>query len=242
MGQGPEIQKLRALCRQWGGDIVKMSWPAWRKLEDTAGHQTKPFNETDFYPSPVNSSLGVMWLGRKVVFSSAAISWVDVIHEMAHLFATLEAPPNTMEDNFLGWEWQVAKLVGDPKQWIKSHAEFFVDDEGDTQLGGMSKANQQKYLRKCVAESKKAGIVDRRGRPLALTRALGGSQIFTLHQTLLTGLKQHRLTNTSLKTYPNFLPNVRSFEQIFTHDGLLEGYKLAMDDMMRELSELQGSK
>lgn len=89
----------------------------------------------------------------------------NMVHELGHIVACRTHPDNSDEPDFLGWEWQVAKLVRIPRQWMFALKDYGI--EGG-QLGEFPKQERLRILRAHVEKGKDYGNIDRYGRPRAV--------------------------------------------------------------------------
>lgn len=102
-----EVQKLRSLCRKWGGDLLRVSKEEFKELGEGWSSTSRHFHEAPF----TDSSLGVHWPSRTIVYAGVPLWW-EIVHEMGHAFASKEDPSNADELAYLGWEYQLAKSLG----------------------------------------------------------------------------------------------------------------------------------
>lgn len=117
----PGLPALLSLVRSWGGDIIYVA-----DIGDR------------FSPAPFNFCLGLDWHARLVACRVSSPGPIEdpvmlgsVIHEVAHLFATLKEPWYAEEYDFLGWEWAVARDCGLVDEWLDSMGSYSVGDGDD---------------------------------------------------------------------------------------------------------------
>lgn len=148
---GPVLQKLGALANSWGGSIREVTPEEWSKIaglevigvgywrmNPVRGFSLAPFSSRD---------LGVFWRRKQVVFSGQG-DWPEVIHEMAHVFASNKKPDLAEEWPFLGWEYAVAKYVEGPlKDWYSYMRDYMISKDGDT-FGDLSPSQRHLLCQK----------------------------------------------------------------------------------------------
>lgn len=119
-----ELTKLRNLCQTLGGDLRGMSEEDFdikfygKGLKSPRGLYNAPFTHHD---------LGVDFPRKRVLYSTRCgeIEWAEVIHEMAHVFASTKNPEKCDEWSFLGWEYAVCLYIGgDVEVWKKYMADY----------------------------------------------------------------------------------------------------------------------
>lgn len=164
------IDQLRKLCHRWGGEFVELSQSAYDDVRHFKGEQKRVFgpHRGPFYEAPFSSErLGVFWKARKLVYSGD-VYWTEVIHEMGHLFASSKNPDRSDEFNFFGWEYLLAKRVGDPEEWIKTNRHYGVSHRGSEEFGSLNPKEQKQLLAEQVKCGKKLGIISPWGTPLSI--------------------------------------------------------------------------
>lgn len=180
-----EIAKLRKLCQKWGGDLVELPEKDFESLLDgyiRHGSSDRFVEVSDFHPCPFNASLGVRWGKKHVYYTRAArgfwkgsvwtdlsepVSWTDVIHEMGHVFASAKRPDQADEYNFFGWEYALARQVGDPEKWRRANKDYSVGSGDD--LGSLSVKKQKALILEQYRKAVELGLVVR-GRAVPIKR------------------------------------------------------------------------
>lgn len=225
-----EIQKLRRLARKWGGDLVGVNQKEWDRLkEERLTDRTRPFHEAPFS----SNDLGVHWPSRRVIYSGK-VEWVEVIHEMGHVFATTENPEHVDEYDFFGWEYALVKLIGASiDEWVKHNKDYGVTENGYSEFGDLSPGKRDELLKQCVAKGKELGIIDGLGRPRPVPRALDMGVI----QLALRDRSQ--MFQSQAKKARETPPlNGNAYEKMCEQAGFSEGYNQAVEDVMRMLSSM----
>lgn len=124
------LSRLSELARGWGGEIRSLSEEEFNDCQMTVG---------DFSVAPFDPGFGVAWEDKIVCYcpEKAPSLICGLIHEMGHVFACLEPPPDAEEYIFLGWELEVANVIGLSRQaWYKGNADYSVMDATIGQLTG----------------------------------------------------------------------------------------------------------
>jgi hypothetical protein len=171
------ISTLRHYCHKFGGDLVKVTKPEFKRLQEV--HPFKglvhtylnaPVQDGEyfahleklnvFYLSPFAPNLGIHWPSRTVVYADDSVRWPHIVHEMGHVFAQEQPPDGIFVDelNFLGWEYRMAQKVGDLKEWLDANDDYQIGDYqpelGDATLGGLSKSELSAVLKKVLARGR----------------------------------------------------------------------------------------
>jgi hypothetical protein len=228
-----EIQKLRALARRWGGDLVEVSEKEWDRLKETRvshhGPGTRSFHEAPF----TGRDLGVHWPSRRVIYHGE-VQWVEVIHEMGHAFATPKDPDSTDELDFFGWEYSLVKAIGASEyEWVthnKDYGVYGVDEKVQGEFGDLSPKQQTELLKKLVAKGKELGIIDSRGRPLSVPRVL---DMGAIQLSLSERSKEFR--SRAKMTAEGPIRSGKDFENMCERNGFAEGYDQAVQDVLSML-------
>lgn len=157
----PEVKKLQALARSWGGDIRTISDEDFDALTEEGGFYEAPF---------AGYKLGVDWPKRHVL-SVRAPRWPDVIHELGHLFATKDDPIKADEYGFFGWEYRLAVFIGgNLRTWVKNNHHYMVNDGEFGDFGELPPKRREQLLLERVQAAQALGIVTAEGVPLALPK------------------------------------------------------------------------
>lgn len=147
------IEILRAKCQKWGGDLVLMSSEEFERA-------------LDIQEAPFTTGLGVQYGRKTVIYTNPEVLWTDVVHEMAHVFASRVPPMRSDESQFFGWEWLVGKrFVRDIPGWIKGYADYCVDSGHD--FATLSFKEQMEEVHKSVEIGKQYGNISK-GWPICV--------------------------------------------------------------------------
>ena len=191
-----------------------------------------------FFESPSSSqSLGIDWAKKQIV-GVPLVHWADVIHEMGHLFASFEDPEHSDEMKFFGWEFLLAKQVGDPRVWIKKNDDYGLgngyglEEFEEQDFGALNSKEKRKILKKAIAVSKEARIVDHKENLLKVDRTLKTQEIVT---TLSNKLKFHESRAEEVAACEHGNRDGRWFESKTEEKGFAAGYKRAVEDVHRVL-------
>jgi hypothetical protein len=106
------IDKLKAYCQKWRGDLVVLTPEAFDKLPMFDWEESRL---RGWHEAPGAAGMGIHWPSRRVFVRSTNVNQpVDIIHEMGHVFASKHNPERSDADEqtFLGWEIQVARSIG----------------------------------------------------------------------------------------------------------------------------------
>jgi hypothetical protein len=162
---GTEIPKLRRLCRKWGGDLREVTPEEFDQLKDRQGLGKK---KPTFYEAPFSHrDLGILWK-RKLVIYAGDVAWVEVIHEMGHVFACRTNPDQSDEFPFLGWEIALVNHIkGNLRLWLAENKDYQTTNEGQS-LGSMSPLEQGQLVAERLVVARQTGILGPGDRPLAL--------------------------------------------------------------------------
>jgi hypothetical protein len=158
------LQKCIKLIEQLGGTFKFATEDDFYLLQhrDGTGYESAPF--TTFY------ELGVIW-HKKLIMSERGLMWPHLVHEMAHTFASKHPPDKADEWEFFGWEYAVARYVGDVEAWRRSNVDYQIDDGGPHrygEFGALSRRNQNKICTERLYHAKKIGIVSKDNFPLSI--------------------------------------------------------------------------
>lgn len=212
------------MARRWGGDIIQVSQSRFQALteEGQFGFRQVLFHE-------VGDGMGIDWMERRVYFYGEP-DWVGVIHEMAHAFSTLESPAHSSDEQFLGWEFALCKLVrGDIETWKKESAGRPVP--GTKSFGELSPKRQDALLARQIRKGQKEGIIDAKGRPLPVRRVVDLKKVRDLMLKELT--YQH-----SRFVDPPIIRSGDDFERWAYNRGTVEGYQNAVEYVLQLISPM----
>lgn len=149
-----EIDRLRALCQQWGGDLIEVSDDEFLTLSC----------RDDFYDAPFGSAeFGTLWRQKRIYYTSKT-AWPDLVHEMGHVFASRRNPNACNEYDFLGWEYAVARFIGAlTSDWRAGMADYqLMDDEtgrGDD-IGSLSRRDFRRLMLDRLTVARRKGLLD----------------------------------------------------------------------------------
>lgn len=170
-------QAFKALLKkaqEWGGDIIELSRKDLERVEKGGttykGHR--------IYPCPFNDYLWVVWHTKVLLYEDPGdsfprrfsgvretIRWGDLLHEMAHVFASKVQPNRSVEQDFLGWEYQMAKdVVGNLPEWYKCMSDYSTISGDD--FGTLSPEDRETTLQIAVAHGKTYGNLTSSGEPI----------------------------------------------------------------------------
>lgn len=147
------IAKLKRRARAWGGQLVQIERDEYPKNMSKA-----PFT---------SKRLGVSYKD-KIVFYSSNCLIPEIIHEMAHVFASKHTPAKSDEWSFFGWEWTLAKTIGlTQKEFASGNYEYLVYAAGfnEDEFGALHSVGRMKPLKlravllEAVETSKKNGLI-----------------------------------------------------------------------------------
>lgn len=164
-----EIDKLRDLCRSWGGDLIELTRDEFRT--GVSKFEMAPFSSGD---------LAVLWSRKQIVYAED-VMWTEVIHEMGHTFACLKEPRDSREWDFFGWEHAVCLHLGlDVEEWARNNRDYVIDFHRDTDapdelravkytdFGNFDPEMRAKVIAEAKACSKREGLIAEDGRPIAI--------------------------------------------------------------------------
>lgn len=167
------IDKLRAYCHKWHGDLLVLSGIEFDRLPfpDYLGQYDSGWHE-----APFTDGMGIHWPSRRVFVKESHTKYTtDIIHEMGHLFACRWNPNGPIEEHeFLGWEIRLALLVGLPdSEYKRQNSNYVVDapiTDGYASIKDLSRAEWIKAKRNAIAFSKAKGLLDRNLTPICIRR------------------------------------------------------------------------
>ena len=167
------VQKLTRIARSWGGDVVRITAEQYSAIFPGGFSSARP----GFYENPfINKRFGTHPATKRLLYVDEY--WTGFVHELGHLFATKDTPNEAEEWDFFGWEYCLAKKVGNTAVWCKNNGEYGI---GSLELGmlvthmmcnfGTLKPHEKKLvIADRIAAGKKAGIISRAGNPLSIWR------------------------------------------------------------------------
>lgn len=164
-----EHAALQRLAQSWGGS-----------LEFFPHDVDFPFPR-DSDPCPFESRLYVQYDRMRIV-SSESTSWVSIIHEMGHVFASRVVPDKSDEVMFFGWEYLVAKKIrANIGAWKRGQAGYSIGAEvlgmvratsdgltSSHDFDYLSGPEQMRVIRFQIETGKSLGIIDADGNPVSI--------------------------------------------------------------------------
>lgn len=179
----PEVTKLRAFCRRWGGDIVEISAQEYEQIFRGPDQRRFLYNDRRFFDAPFCSGdLGVDWEEQRILYTDRRpIPWPAFTHEMGHLFGTLENPNQASEVDFFGWEYLLAQRVGNIDEWVGDNRDYVVDcvdQKGkvikrDVSFGDLTMDQRGFWVDCQIQRGKDLGIITTRGGLRCVKRTHG---------------------------------------------------------------------
>jgi hypothetical protein len=122
-------------------------------------------------PSPFNIDIAIVWNTKELLMHEECIHdpacLGGCIHELGHILASRRCPNESDEISFLGWEWQVAKLLKVSRQWHANMQDYVITSEGSA-YRDCTKKRILKELRAAVEIGKKYGNIGPNGETLAV--------------------------------------------------------------------------
>ena len=161
----PAIPRLASLCSQWGGALEIVDEQCWRDLftkRRRQGYAEFPISHVGQY--------GVHWESKRVFVVADGARVQPVIHEMAHVFASLTRPDWCNEYAFLGWEIALARQVDAYAAWSRGMCQvgYTVENEGGTEWAALTRGERDAVIDDRLEHARRIGIVDENLRPRAI--------------------------------------------------------------------------
>lgn len=162
------LTRLRALVAPWRGKIRVLGSATYGDLAEEPGFSWAPFSAR---------GLGVHFERRQVLLEApmGQHKVAEVLHEMAHVFASTADPDRSKEYEFLGWEMAVAREVNLPlPAWREGNRDYILWDGGTSEpwpdpwpseVGRCTDRHLGLLFAERVARAKELGLVDGAGRP-----------------------------------------------------------------------------
>lgn len=165
-----QLQWLRRECRRLGGDLRVVPHSSYSKLVARGSPH--------FYDSPAcRYQMGCNWRLKRIVIDErdlAEVLWCDVIHEMAHLFASMLAPDQTLEYLLVAWEVAVIRrLPGASLESMCAHGPEYGFVGGPFEQFGRSLHKipptiQSDFEQAALAVAYQEGMATIRGLPISI--------------------------------------------------------------------------
>ncbi len=161
-------ERLAAFAHSMGGTLQLIdkepeTQEAWMRL--SGGFRVSP--------SPFCDHLAICLKTRTLFLDREArhkaITVGCAIHELGHIFAVKERMDQVTETDFLGWEWQVAKLTGCRRQWLDCMHGYNIDNQCN-HFGGLTTKRKLEVLREAVVVGKKYGNLSETGEPRTISQ------------------------------------------------------------------------
>lgn len=155
------------MAQAWGGELIPMEEadPRWDRF---SGRQHAPFT---------HYNLAIAWDRKKIFYDPKEVNWVDVVHEMGHVFASKKRPRWSDEGRFFGFEIALARKVrGTMKDFVAGHAEYNFDKDAFDfvpcpfrgELKRFTPSERRLLFRWALKESRAHGLVDAYGNPVPI--------------------------------------------------------------------------
>ena len=144
------VNQLLELASSWGGAVVQCN--------------RKYFESRVVNGAPFSNDLGVDY-EHKLVFAVTGALYENpggVILEMGHVFASLVAPQDADEYDFLGWEFMLARKVGLVDEWLDSMDDYSIADSPNIafpEFGYMELDDQDEVLCARVEHARELGLI-----------------------------------------------------------------------------------
>jgi len=129
--------------------------------------------------SPLDGNFRIDWELRTLYISATTLTQrphdraAILIHEIGHLCACPEAPEFSDEYDFLGWEWQYAKLLGIEQKWRESVSRYGLGQGSDPDLHGTDlippdSSLMNEILRERRTYARDTGLLNAHFQPISL--------------------------------------------------------------------------
>ncbi len=168
------LERLRALSAPWGGTLRILGLAAFEDLAEEDGYSWAPF-------ATASSGIGVHHARRIVLLAAPMRSHrvAEVLHEMAHVFASRVEPDEAEEYDFLGWEMAVARLTGLPWSAWREKNDYQMWADGSqkdyrwaAEVHACTDAQMEALFADRLARARELGQVDAEARPLCVRGAV----------------------------------------------------------------------
>jgi len=113
---------------------------------------------------------------KKIIYFHDKATWPNVLHEIAHVFASRQAPDESEEFSFLYWEWALAQTVPNGvEEWVEANREYalYTGDE----IGMVSREVLLSELSKAKTKGETIGNIVG-GQPVSVRYGHGRGQVF----------------------------------------------------------------
>lgn len=153
------LQQLRQVVRRWGGHVIVVDAACYASLIHTTYDGDAFWEE-----APFTNGHALCWVHGVVVCHRADASVAVLVHEVGHVFATTKTPDASVEPDWFGWEWMLARRIGAARTWIIDNANYGIGQGLD--FGSLTHAEKYEHLRDSVRDGVMAGIISDGGSPL----------------------------------------------------------------------------
>lgn len=155
---------MTAKVAGWGGKLIKVGGDFIEKAA------LKGDPQIQFPPS--SSALACNWWEREIYYCTDDFdrTWdiAGILHEMGHVFACEKHPEGCAEDDFLGWEYLLARELHMLRRWTYNLDGYHYTFEGkDLDMGDVGHLTFRRIMNDRVDWATATGIVVS-GRPVAI--------------------------------------------------------------------------
>jgi len=143
-----KIKALKVLVKMWGGSLTELDEETFSKRAEAESWALAPFTHSD---------LGVDY-AAKAIYYSKGTPWPHIVHDMGHVFACLEAPEESEEYAFFGWEWTIAQNLNGIEAYLLFNRDYSVGDGDD--LGSLKPLELLKVVAERIGKAYALGLVN----------------------------------------------------------------------------------
>lgn len=159
-----QLHRMTAKVSRWGGKLIRVDG---QFIEKAA---MKPTNQIQFPPS--SSALACNWDKREIYYCTDDFdrSWdiAGIIHEMGHVFACKKRPEDCVEDDFLGWEYVLARELHMLRRWMYNLDGYhYTFENRDLDMGAIGPGTFQRIMNERVDWAMATGLI-KDGRSVAI--------------------------------------------------------------------------
>jgi hypothetical protein len=159
-----QLHRMTAKVARWGGKLIKVDGSFIEK------EAMKPSGQIQFPPS--SSALACNWSKREIYYCTDDFdrSWdiAGIIHEMGHVFACKKHPEDCVEDDFLGWEYVLARELHMLRRWTYNLDGYSYTHEGKyLDMGTVGHLTFQRIMNERIECAIASGLI-RGGRSVAI--------------------------------------------------------------------------
>lgn len=159
------MRSLARIAEEWGGKLQPREDAGFPRFPRTG--QQAPFTHYD---------LAISWKAKTIYYDPEEVEWMDVVHEMGHVFGCRVPPSRSDEAKFLGFEIALVKKIGAPMRGFwDGHADYMLDTYPDDrfplpvrpgELKHRTPAERKKIVKWAYAIARDYGTIDARGMPV----------------------------------------------------------------------------